>query len=154
MYIEKKSTAKIPEVNGAVVDTRNVDDKTTNTYSARVIDEMNTYSTEEVIVGIWLEKDGTKKPLYRKVYYVDAFPNNGHIGIDSGLTNVSIKEIRGMYEQSHAFSINNTRPSDGTDNSSIGAYYLYSTNVIQLNCKADRSGYSGHIILEYTKTTD
>lgn len=65
-YIQKKSTAEIPEVNGAVVDTRNVADKTTNAYSARIIDEMNTYSTEETIIGYFKKADGMIKPVYRK----------------------------------------------------------------------------------------
>lgn len=39
-YIEKKSASKIPEIDGSIVDTTNINDKITNTYSARVIDEL------------------------------------------------------------------------------------------------------------------
>lgn len=64
--IEKKSVVPLPPTTGSISDTLNVDDKTTNAYSARVIDEMNTYSTEEKVVGTYIETDGTKKPIYRK----------------------------------------------------------------------------------------
>lgn len=37
--IEKKSTVKVDKTSGSIVDTTNIEDKTTNTYSARIIDE-------------------------------------------------------------------------------------------------------------------
>ena len=93
MRIKKVSVSPIPEINGAVVDTLNVDNKTTNAPSVRVVEEiknntyvptdaiiaydgdtipegyeevdgLNDYSTEEKVVGKWV--DG--KPLYRKTY--------------------------------------------------------------------------------------
>ena len=39
-YIEKKSTANIPGINGAVVDTLNVENKITNAPSIRIVQEM------------------------------------------------------------------------------------------------------------------
>lgn len=40
--IEKKSIVPLPEASGSISDTTNITDKTTNTYSARVIDEKDT----------------------------------------------------------------------------------------------------------------
>ena len=63
MKIKKKNTT-IP-INGKVVDTENVDDKTSNAPSLRLVGEMikENYSTEERAIGTWI--DG--KTLYRKV---------------------------------------------------------------------------------------
>lgn len=38
-YIEKKSIVPLPQANGSLSDTRNITDKVTNGYSARVIEE-------------------------------------------------------------------------------------------------------------------
>ena len=63
MKIKKKNTT-IP-INGKIVDTENVEDKTSNAPSMRLTQEMikEKYSTDEQVIGTWI--DG--KPLYRKV---------------------------------------------------------------------------------------
>lgn len=67
MKIKKKNTT-IP-INGKIVDTENVEDKTSNAPSMRLVEEMvkDIYSTEEVRIGTWLGK-----PLYRKVINLTA----------------------------------------------------------------------------------
>lgn len=62
MKIKKKNTT-IP-INGKIVDTENVEDKTSNAPSMRLVEEMTKekYSTEEQRIGTWI--DG--KPIYRK----------------------------------------------------------------------------------------
>jgi membrane-anchored protein YejM (alkaline phosphatase superfamily) len=62
MKIKKKNTT-IP-INGKIVDTENVEDKTSNAPSMRLMEEMakEKYSTDEQVIGTWI--DG--KPLYRK----------------------------------------------------------------------------------------
>lgn len=40
IYIEKKSVVPLPAASGSISDTTNITDKVTNTYSARVIEEM------------------------------------------------------------------------------------------------------------------
>ena len=59
MKIKKKNTT-IP-INGKIVDTENVEDKTSNAPSMRLTEEMikEKYSTEEQVIGTWI--DG--KPL-------------------------------------------------------------------------------------------
>lgn len=61
MKIKKKNTT-IP-INGKIVDTENVEDKTSNAPSMRLVEEMtkDIYSTEEQVIGTYLGK-----PLYRK----------------------------------------------------------------------------------------
>lgn len=51
-YIVKKSVAELPAIQGSISDTTNITDKTKNTYSARVIEELagaNTTSSIEII---------------------------------------------------------------------------------------------------------
>lgn len=73
-FIKRKSALK--PITGSIVDTFNIANKTTNTYSARVIDDLvsssggeteNIYSTTEQVIGTWI--DG--QTLYRKVYHVE-----------------------------------------------------------------------------------
>lgn len=40
IYIEKKSIVELPKTTGSIVNTTNITDKTTNTYSAEVIDNL------------------------------------------------------------------------------------------------------------------
>ena len=67
MKIKKKNTT-IP-INGKIVDTENVEDKTSNGPSLRLAEEMtkDIYSTKEQVIGTWI--DG--KTIYRKVYHID-----------------------------------------------------------------------------------
>ena len=62
MKIKKKNTT-IP-INGKIVDTENVEDKTSNAPSMRLVEEMtkDIYSTAEQAIGTWI--DG--KTIYRK----------------------------------------------------------------------------------------
>ena len=39
-YIVKKSVVELPPLSGSIADTRNVENKVENTYSARVIEEI------------------------------------------------------------------------------------------------------------------
>ena len=53
MRIKKVSVSPIPKINGAVVDTLNVDNKTTNAPSVRVVEEIknNTYVPTDAIIA-------------------------------------------------------------------------------------------------------
>lgn len=92
--------------------------------------------------------DGKKE--YGKKINISSFPNNVSISIDSGLRNVNYLNLEGMAGNgTNFFPINCTRPIDGTDEGSIGAYIA--SNEITIQCKSDRSSYSGHITVYYTK---
>ena len=55
MKIKKKNTT-IP-INGKIVDTENVEDKTSNAPSLRLVKEMtkDIYSTKEQAIGTWID---------------------------------------------------------------------------------------------------
>ena len=74
MKIKKKNTT-IP-INGKIVDTENVEDKTSNAPSLRLVEEMvkENYSTEEQAVGTWING----KPIYRKVIVNTAFKTDSY----------------------------------------------------------------------------
>ena len=80
-FIKRKSALK--PITGSIVDTFNVNDKTKNTYSANVIDELvkEVYSTEEKVIGTFLEK-----PLYERTFDL------GLIGDSNAISKYAIGE--------------------------------------------------------------
>ena len=116
---------------------------TGNVLSAAKVVEMNSYSTEETVIGKWI--DG--KPIYRKVININPrdLYNWGNIPETDNLSILSIKKI-----------INAT--AMGTDGSFTDCVIsLYARR--EPNKKFDFVAYGWHIIattiiLEYTKTTD
>ena len=87
-YIKKVAVSPIPEINGSVVDTFNVEDKTTNAPSVNAVENyikaQNTYSTEETFTGkYWI--DGKK--IYRKVV---VYTHTEVIGESGKVTNILI----------------------------------------------------------------
>lgn len=110
------------------------------TINAKLINA-TTYSTDETIIGIWMNK-----PLYRKV-----FTGNVASPIEHGLTNVSFVNSYGyMMSGGGAFvPLPSVRPTNA-------GYYIgyYVTNqYIVFDKAADANGVAT-ITLEYTKTTD
>lgn len=115
---------------------------TTDCYSCNYVNGMNTYSTDEIRIGTWI--DG--KPVYRKV-----FTGNIASSIEHGLTNVSFVNSYGyMMSGSGAFvplpSLRIAYP-----NYNIG--YYVTNQYIVFEKGSDASG-TATITLEYTKTTD
>lgn len=151
MKIKKKNTT-IP-ISGKIVDTENVEDKTSNAPSMRLVEEMtkDIYSTEEQVIGTWI--DG--KPLYRKVIDFGALPSSPlYKYVNHNIQNISqIVFLDGFCIDSSsewAFPVNCIRPN--TANSNIGCYA--SKTQIVIECGVNRSSYRAYITLEYTKTTD
>ena len=62
-FIEKEAVTPVDDTTGGIYNTTNIENKNENTYSANVIDKLNTYSATEQVVGTWV--DG--RPIYRKV---------------------------------------------------------------------------------------
>ena len=60
IYIQRKSAVKSEQITGSIVDTTNVTNKLTNTYSARVIDILMNITTP---VGSGMDYYGTEAPL-------------------------------------------------------------------------------------------
>lgn len=104
----------------------------------------NTFSDKEVIIGTWFGK-----PLYRKTFTIDALPNNGFNDYSIGMSNIITRDIKGCI----------IRDTDGLQ---LGFYQSTITQVqvrnygeiLRIVTTDDYSRYSGHVTLEYTKTTD
>ena len=104
------------------------------------------YSTNEKNIGKWI--DG--RALYRKVVDCGTMPNATSKTISTGLSNVSYKKMEGMITNGTLYyEMNNTRPTDTNTINTIGLYI--NNNYIIIESKIDRSSYTGHVILEYTK---
>lgn len=116
---------------------------------------VDTYSTTETKLNkTWI--DG--KDIYRTCIYIASFPNNSveYININS-LNLEYLVNLYGFAGQGGAgnngFPINADRPDNVS--SGIGAWLNNIDGVIQLVIRtgADRRGFSGYIILEYTKAS-
>lgn len=154
-YIEKKSVVPIELATGSIFDTTNIGDKTKNTYSARIIDEMNTYSTEETMVGIW----HNNKPLYRKTII---FPNGtgteeqvSYNLSEYGINNVDEIFIAhpSYYSLPSADGFITTFPLNFYDGKTYMAQVAPQYLGLQLQY-GDIANSKCVITLEYTKTTD
>lgn len=108
----------------------------------------NKYSTEETIIGTWI--DG--KPIYRKVYFINSLPNATTNDISHNLSDVNFMRIYGIaYRDTDDFSLPLPSASSTSENNIfLGVLGDY----IRITTGTDRSALSAHIILEYTKTTD
>lgn len=144
MKIKKVSGTAI--LNGNVVDSL-AGNSTTNAPSQRAVREINEYSIEETIIGIYFGK-----PLYRKCYRVNSFPNNGNNYYASGIDDID----KVIHAGGFAEAGNETIFLQGAYNSSIHDAIVYEplSNNIRVHSTNDRSAYSGYVWIEYTKTTD
>lgn len=126
----------------------------TSYVEAKSLNGRANYTYAEQRIGTWVNG----KPLYRKIYSIDKFPNNTTLEVASDLENVKVKNIYGYCENStQMFPLNNGNP--GSTTYQIQLWYVYSgggseTDRIFIQSGTDRSSYSGIVILEYTKTTD
>jgi hypothetical protein len=115
---------------------------------------MNDYSTDEKVVGTWI--DG--KTLYQKTINFGALPNATVKKVAHGITNLkNVVEIKGCAIQGNA-----TLPLPDTSVDDMGANPLEkfiriivsSDNNIQIATGTDRSAFTAYVTLRYTKTTD
>ena len=113
-----------------------------DSYSCNYVNNINTYSTDEIRIGTWMGK-----PLYRKVFTGDVSSSS----IEHGLTNVSFVNSYGyMMSGGGAFvPLPSVRPTNA-------GYYIgyYVTNQYIIFDKAADANGVATITLEYTKTTD
>lgn len=158
--IKKVAVSPIPEINGSVVDSFNVENKTNNAPSIKAVEnyikEQNTYSTEEQVVGKWI--DG--KTLYKRTYTsytLQAGTNNIEYYIFDTDKNKNPKKVEGTVTlKSGGYYYTSSVPSGGVDfgatefskNVSSGALY------IARNVKDDYETTGLEITMYYTKTTD
>ena len=116
------------------------------------------YSTNEIKIGSWI--DG--KPLYRKVIYISALPNNNVASYSAGISNLKrLINMTGWFQGNGGSSTGNdtiTRPMNfflaNAENFNIYGFYNISSDNIRITTSTDLSYLSGYVIMEYTKTTD
>lgn len=115
-----------------------------------VIDTIRSYSTEETIVGTWI--DG--KPIYRKVF---TDPNNSWSANDNIIGNITnFKEPTSI----KAIAFNDMGLSGWVENNEAGEFrcyaYIKSNGEVHFyrNDVRDGTSYPKKVIIEYTKTTD
>lgn len=133
-------------------------DSTSTAPSVRVVksaisevNNMNNFSSEERIIGTWFGK-----PLYSKTLYRSVLINGTEETVNHGIANVD--KMWGNPSKSFAIwadgKINNlTFANDSSYEISI-FFYEFTPTYFKLKSGYDRSGLSGYITLEYTKTTD
>ena len=129
----------------SVVNTPSMSD--TDTYSCDYINKLNTYSTEEKVVGEWI--DG--KPLYRRVF-IGTKGNNTQVNVGSIIDVNDIIKIQGTLGSDDRITQSVGGYMDSRNNSSF-IYFNYANNSITL---VSPEIYNGKYIItiEYTKTTD
>ena len=146
-YIKKVAVSPIPATSGAVIDSFNATDKTTNAPSIRAVEDKLSYSTEEKVVGEWV--DG--KPIYKKTI-VGAF-NNGDVimsNVDTIVNAYGTMSAGGVWRVIPYYEIYENKSnictlrkdSDATD---VITSIISSGNATSATCK---------ITMLYTKTTD
>lgn len=122
--------------------------KTTDAANSFKLADENDYSTEEHVVGTWI--DG--KPVYQKVVYIGAGPNNTTKNVAHGISNLNhIVKLR-------CIGYITSNPREGwelswNDNTTAINVDIDATNV-RIKSNGDSSGESYYAVIQYTKTTD
>lgn len=154
MKIKKKNTT-IP-INGKIVDTENVEDKTSNAPSMRLVEEMtkDIYSTAEQAIGTWI--DG--KTIYRKVYHIDTVAGTTQYQLDTNSNIDFITRYSGsIYNPSTGslYALGSVH-SENTSHNYKQLYLNKNEQVLRMDIGdwQTTDGWKLYIILEYTKTTD
>lgn len=117
--------------------------------SVRAVNELNTYSTEEVRIGTWI--DG--KPLYRKVY--DGITISSNETIISSTSGINVKMIYGWFVHVSNESIQPIGGYRAMDSASTSRVF-WDGSYIKAQAGADfQTGlFNARVVVEYTKTTD
>lgn len=154
MKIKKKNTT-IP-INGKIVDTENVEDKTSNAPSMRLVEEMtkDIYSTAEQAIGTWI--DG--KTIYRKVYHIDTVTGTTQYQLDNNSNIDFITRYDGsIYNPSTGslYALGSVH-SENTSRNYKQIYLDKNNKLLRMDIGdwQTTDGWELYIILEYTKTTD
>ena len=105
------------------------------------------YSTTEQLTGdVWI--DG--KPIYRKVINIGTLPNATTKSVAHGISNLeTVIDIKGFYKEGTVY-IPNVYVVPGTLSNGVRTYI--SGGNVNVSAGINRTGYSGYVIIEYTKT--
>ena len=118
--------------------------KTTDT--AISIGEATEYSTEEKVIGTWI--DG--KPVYQKTINFGALPNNTNKMVSTGVSNLD--RIYNVFGWANNASETRSLPYVSSDGNYIIAIDIQDTD-IRIITKRNYSDMSAYVTIQYTKTT-
>lgn len=105
----------------------------------------NTYSTEEQVIGTWIDN----KPLYRKTIDFGSLPNATYKEVAHNISNLNtIVNVYGSAIRSDKTSL----PLPYTGSNYIELYV--NDTEVNITTASDRSLFNGYVTLEYTKTAD
>ena len=124
-------------------------------FKKQTLTDIFSYTTKEQVTGTWEKRDGTIVPHYRKTIYIDSLPNNTTANYDTGLTELDF--ITNFYGSAYAapgHKYQMTLPNINATSTSATVGIGRDNNNIQITTAADRSGWWGHVTIEYTKITD
>ena len=100
----------------------------------------NVYSSTEAVVGKWDDED-----LYRKKITIGALPNNTLASYNIGITTETVHRMEIYYT-------NNAEYGPFPNNEGTASFNK-STKKLDVATSGDYSGYTGVVILEYTKAS-
>lgn len=147
MRIRKTSQpSALPLDTAQVVDSYST--STTDAYSCNQVNEMNTYSTDEIRVGTWING----KPVYRKVIISTSHSAQTN-DISHGISNLEqiIYSYAVAWKPNQGGGVNYNYP---VDNYTTYTLQLGSINETRVSVKQNGFGdWNIYIILEYTKTS-
>lgn len=124
---------------------------TTDTYSCDYINKLNSYSTEEQVIGKW--RDG--KTLYKKTYVEFDYIEGEQFDDITFETNTNIN-IKRSYGRMMLSDFNLTMPTPDVGFGAISSVYQNTSGLIYMHRTHGAYGtlQSLEITIEYTKTTD
>ena len=124
---------------------------TTDAPSVRAVKILNTYSSNEIKIGTWINN----KPIYRKVVDCGNLPDSTYKNVAHNISNID--EITNIYlrvkTSGNYFYNSNMKGTSDIFSSGTLIVRANATN-IQISTDYNYSGHSAYAIIEYTKTTD
>lgn len=150
--IQLNLTKQIPTIDSTIStsSTNGIENQAITNY----VNELNTYSSTETIVGTFLGK-----PLYRKVAY---FPNSTSV-VDAGQFNCNVSNGERMWIESAWYEITGSNATIPFGWNLGGTNWLrmsvsdYTTGICQVNASNNFTSSTQrnvYIIIKYTKSTD
>lgn len=140
-------TSEPEELSAYIIN--NYSESASDTYSCSYTNKISNYSTNEQVIGKWIDD----KPLYRKTYYISALGNATSVFQPLNINNLKeVVSIKGVAsDNQNFFVLPSYRGSNDTAGIQITADINYGITITTGN---DRTSYHAYVTLEYTKTTD
>lgn len=147
MRIKKTFQTTVP--TGKVLN--NYTESNVDTYSCDYINGLETYSTDEVRIGTWMNK-----PLYRKIVEINGLPNNASASYNTNIVNGSLCKYNayGKLTGSDTNILIYPYISPYASSGNVTLNVSSDASKVNITTQTDRSSASALIIIEYTKTTD